>query len=145
MRINFGKILVRGAGVAGLLLVGRDAHVMGKYIADANAKDKISRNTQKYLQNTMYLDKPSVTDAKIKNRILKWQLENGLQEPFYAGTGYFKGFFNTLADKLLPFALSIGALIGGNKLSKGSAIGLAVYGAYKFVTQGLGIGRKHPI
>ena len=139
---TFGKVLVKGIGAASLVLVCRDAHVMGKYQANADAQTKISKISQDLFMNTQYLDTPSVTDANIKKGILDAHLKDGVQEFFYSGGGYLKGFFNMLSDKVVPFALGLGALLGGKVLGKCSAIGLAVYGAYQLFTQGLGIGRK---
>ena len=142
LKSGFGKAVIKGVGAAGGFFACRDAHAMGKYNADANAKTKISKNTEDLFVNSTFLDSPSLTDAKLKKSVLNWQLDEGLQEFVYSATGYVKGFFKMLSDKIVPFTLGLGALLGGKKIGKGSAIGLAVYGAYKFITVGLGIGRK---
>lgn len=142
---TFSKVLIKGAGAAGLFFVCRDAHVMGKYYADANPKTKISKHTQDLFINNQFLDNPSITDAKMKKRVLDWHLKDGVQEFVYSGTGYLKGFFNMLSDKVVPFALSLGALFGKRLLGKASAIGLGIYAAYKFINQGLMIGRSKNI
>ena len=95
--------------------------------------------------NTQYLSSPSVTTSKLKRGVFNWEVENNLRHFINSGIGYFKGFGSMLVNSVVPFGLGLGALLGKGKWSKGSAIGLGLYGVVKLFKDVLGFGHYNDL
>ena len=134
------KIVTRGTGLAAVGIVAYDANYYGKIKADLYASTKDARSTAYYLNNSMYLSNMSKFTEKIKNLSFTTELDQTYKRFFNEGIGYIKGYTEMLANSIIPFGLGIGALIAPKTIAKPCAIGLAVYGAYKFVRNFFGIG-----
>ncbi len=146
IKSNYGKYLARGAGAAALYLVARDAHTYGKIQADINRKSKDAKAAQYFLDNTMTVDKPSMTKIKMQNGVYKFELSQQLRGFVNSAIGYFKGIGSMLVSDIIPLGLGLTSLFAKNKtLAKGSAWGLLAYGAYSFIKDGLGIGKTHDL
>lgn len=135
-----GKILTKGAGIAGLGIIAYDAHHIGKVQSDLYASERDASTVGYYLNNTLYNSSMSKFSMKIKEWSYKHALDHTWRRFFNEGIGYVKGFGSMLVDNVVPLLLSIGALAGKGKVAKGSAIGLAVYGGYEFLKNYLGWG-----
>ena len=145
IRNNYGKYIARGIGAVTLGLVARDAHYFGKIKADMEMKTKSANAADYYLHNTMDLDKPSKTKSDLQNFVFKYELDNNFRGFVNAGVGYVKGLFSGITHDIVPLALGTTALLAKSKtLFKGSAIGLAAYGVYAIIKDGLGWGKHNP-
>lgn len=145
---DYGKYITRGVGAAALYLVARDAHAYGKIQADADMKTKNAEAAHYYLNNTLTLDKPSITKAKMQDMIYKFELDDNLRGFINSCTGYFKGLGSSLISDTPPLMLGLAALLAKGKgliVAKGSAIGLAAMATYSFIKDGLGIGKNPSI
>ncbi len=145
VKSNFTKYLAKGAGVAALGIVAYDAHIVGKLQSDVYSKSRDAKAGIKYFDNTQYLTSPSVTTANLKKGVFKWEIDNNLRTFVNSAIGYFKGFGSMLIDSVIPFGLGIGALLGKGKWSKGSAIGLGIYGLVKLFKDVLGLGQYNDL
>lgn len=145
IKSNYGKYIARGVGALAVGLVARDAHQFGKIKADMEMKTKNGIAAEYYLYNTMEMDKPSQTKTGMQNAVFNYEMDNNFRGFVNAGIGYFKGLFSSAIHDIVPLALGTTALLAKSKaLFKGSAIGLAVYGAYAFIKDGLGWGKHNP-
>ncbi len=140
VKSNFTKYLARGAGVAALGLIAYDSHIVGKLQSDVYSKSRDANAVMRSFNNTQYLSSPSMTTSHLKKGIFHWEVNNNFRTFINSAIGYFKGFGSMLVDNVIPLGLGLGALLGKNKWSKGSAIGLAIYGAVKICTDLLGFG-----
>ena len=137
---SVSTLITKGAGLTALGIVAYDANYMGKVESDLYASTKDAKSTAYYLNNSMYLNNMSKFTEKIKNWSFTTELDQTYKRFFNEGIGYIKGFTGMLVNSIIPLGLGLGALLGGKNVAKGSTIGLAVYGAYKFVKNFFGIG-----
>lgn len=139
------SLITKGVGLAALGVVAYDANYVGKIQSDLYASKKDAQSTAYYLNNSMYMPNMSKFTEKVKNWSLSWELDQTYKRFFNEGIGYIKGFAGSLINAVVPLGLGIGALFGGKTLGRGSAIGLAIYGAYKFVRNFFGIGTPNTL
>lgn len=133
-------IVTKGLGIAALGEVLKDAHYVGKMQSDLYASERDARTTGYYLNNSMYLNSMSKFDEKIKNLSYTTELDQTYKRFFNEGIGYIRGFTSMLIRNVIPLGLGIAATFGGKVSSKVGAIGVAVYGAYRFVKNFFGLG-----
>lgn len=145
---DYGKYISRGIGVAALYLAGRDAHALGKIQSEIDMKSKNAKAAQYYLNNTMTLDKPSVSKVNLQNAVYKYELNDNLRGFVNSAIGYFKGLGSMLISDIVPIGLGLTALFAKKKalfLAKGSAIGLGIMALYSFFKDGLGLGKTNDL
>jgi hypothetical protein len=145
VKSNLTKYIAKGVGVAALGVVAYDAHVVGKLQSDVYSKTGDANACMETFSNTQYLSSPSVTTSKLKRGVFNWEVENNLRHFINSGIGYFKGFGSMLVNSVVPFGLGLGALLGKGKWSKGSAIGLGIYGVVKLFKDVLGFGHYNDL
>ena len=145
VKSNFTKYLAKGAGVAALGLIAYDAHIVGKLQSDVYSKSRDANASMRAFNNSQLLTTPSVTTSNLKKGLFKWELNNNLRSFVNTAIGYFKGFGSMVVDNVIPFGLGLGALLGKGKWSKGSAIGLGIYGILKLFTDVLGFGHYNDL
>ena len=140
---NIGNLAVRTVGLTAVGITAYDAHVMGKLDADVYSQSNEADRLTSAAYNSTYLEQPSAVMGKIKKKIFNFQVDNSIFMPFDAAIGYVKGFCNSCVDSFIPGLLGLGALFGGRVSSKVSALGLLIYGGYKFIADGIGLGRPN--
>ncbi len=143
---DYGKYITRGLGAAALYLCARDAHVYGKIQADADTKTKNAEAAHYYLNNTLTLNKPSMTKQKLQDGVFKYELDDNLRGFVNSFLGYFKGLGSSLVSDVIPLGLGLTALLAkgkGLKLAKASGIGLLGLATYSIIKDGLGIGKNN--
>ena len=146
IRNNYGKYIARGVGAAAVYLCARDAHVYGKVKAEENLRNKNAAAAHYYLDNSMSIDKPSLTKSRMKDGILRFELSHDIRGFFNSFTGYFKGLGASLVSDVLPLGLGLTALLAKNKtVAKASGIGLAAMAVFSFFKDGLGIGKSRQV
>lgn len=138
-------LVKKGIGLAALGVVAYDANYVGKVQADLYSSTKDAQSTTYYLNNSMYMPNMSKFTEKIKNWSFTTELDQTYKRFFNEGIGYIKGFTGSLANAFIPLGLGIGALFGGKTVSKASAIGLGIYGVYKFIRNFFGIGTPNTL
>ena len=134
------KLITKGLGLAALGMVAYDSHYVGKLQSDLYASEKDAASTAYYFNNSRYVTDMRKSTEAIKNASYTMELDQTYKRFFNEGIGYIKGFASMLVNNVIPLGLGLGALFGGKVASKGSAIGLAVYGAYKFIKNFFGLG-----
>lgn len=145
VKSNLTKYIAKGVGAAALGVVAYDAHVVGKLQSDVYSKTGDANACMQAFSNTQYLSSPSVTTSKLKRGVFNWEVESNLRHFINSGIGYFKGFGSMLVSSVVPFGLGLGALLGKGKWSKGSAIGLGIFGAVKLFKDVLGFGHYNDL
>ena len=95
--------------------------------------------------NTQYLTSPSITNSNLKKQVFGFEVEGNFRHFVNSAIGYFKGFGSMLVDSVIPLGLGLGAVFGKGKWSKGSAIGLGIYGGIKFFKDVLGFGHYNDL
>ncbi len=145
VKSNFTKYIAKGAGIAALGIVAYDAHIVGKLQSDVYSKSRDANAGIRAFDNTQYLTSPSVTTSNLKKTVFRWEVDNNLRTFVNSALGYFKGFGSMLVDSVVPFGLGLGALLGKGKWSKGSAIGLGIYGVVKLFKDVFGFGQYNDL
>jgi len=148
--INFSNIknmgvsgvLAKGAGAAGVTMVGYDAHHAAKEEAAEFEKEEKADTLSLHLMNNMKADSPSVVKAAVKKQIFLCHLDESFTDFFANIKGYCTGFFKMAFGNTIPLALSLGALLTKGKLSKTFGLGLAAYGGVFLLQHGFGIGKS---
>ena len=143
VKSNLTKYIAKGVGAAALGVVAYDAHVVGKLQSDVYSKTGDANACMEAFSNTQYLS--SVTTSKLKRGVFNWEVESNLRHFINSGIGYFKGFGSMLVSSVVPFGLGLGALLGKGKWSKGSAIGLGIFGVVKLFKDVLGFGHYNDL
>lgn len=143
---NIGTLAARATGLAALGMVAYDAHVVGKLGADTYSQSNEADRLASAANNVSKLDSPSAVMGKVKKKIFNFQVENNIFMPFEAAIGYCKSFGYSCFQSIIPLGLGITALFGAGKKVPGfSALGLLLYGGFKFIREGLGLGRPNRI
>ena len=134
------SLLTKGLGLAALGMVAHDSHYVGKLQSDLYASEKDAASTAYYFNNSRYVSDMRKSTEAIKNLSYTMELDQTYKRFFNEGIGYIKGFGSMLVNNVVPLGLGLGAVFGGKVAGKASAIGLAVYGAYKFIKNFFGFG-----
>lgn len=134
------KFITGAIGLAGLAVVGYDAHNVGKIQSDLYASERDAKATAYYLNNDMYVTSMSRTQEKVRNLAFNMELNQGWRRFINTPIGYLKGFGTMLISHVVPLSLSLGALFAPKGASKVCAGALGVYGGYKFIKNFFGIG-----
>ena len=143
---NTEKYLTKGAGVAGMGLVGYESHNIGKMQADLYASESDAKNSAFYLNNTLYSNDMSLIRDGIKNSAYEMELDQGWRRFFNLGIGYVKGFTSMLVSNVIPFGLGAGALFTKGKTAKLCAGALGIYALGIFIKDFFALGTpKGPI
>ncbi len=127
-KFNFSGVLARGAGAAGLALITADSLHAAKEHSHMYETKKTTENIQDRYFDTLTLSTPSKVRDTVKKKILFFDMDNNIDSFFYAVSGFVRGFGEMLAENVIPFALSAGAMLGPKFLSKTCGLGLAAYG-----------------
>lgn len=145
-KINMPKLIAKGIGLGTLGIVGYDAHVVGKLQSEVTAKSADANASADFFNNTMYLDTPSTSKSKLAKMVFNMELEQNWRSFFNSAAGYSKGVGSMFVSNVIPFALSLVALL--SKSTVGSWIGAAgslIYGGYVFSKDVLGFGRHNDL
>ncbi len=145
VKSNLTKYLAKGAGVTALGIIAYDSHIVGKLQSDVYSKTNDADACMRMLNNTQYLTSPSVTTSKLKKGVFNWEVESNFRNFVNSAIGYFKGFGSMLVNSVVPLGLGLGALFGKGKWSKGSAIGLGIFGVIKLFKDVLGFGHYNDL
>lgn len=129
MRANLLNVLTKVTGAAGLGLVLYDAHKYGKTNSHMGEMDHKAHQLKSRYMDEMKLDKPSIVKQETKHRIFNFFVHEKMSEPYVLAKGYGDGFMSMLTQHVVPFGLSIGALVTNGIVSKFCGAGLLAYGA----------------
>ena len=69
----------------------------------------------------------------------------GIRNCFAQAKGYVKGALTSLAENIIPLALSAGTLITSGPVSKACAAATGLYGAVRGTAVAFGIGKSNPL
>lgn len=137
------NVLTKAVGVAGLGLVLYDSHAAGKINGPIAEMEGKSNTLAHHYLDELKLESPSTVRAKAKKEIFHYNLDENLTGFFHTTGGYIGGFTSMLINNAVPFALSIGTVLGGKGVfSKVCGAGLLAYGAIFLLQEGFGIGKK---
>lgn len=146
---DFNKVLAKGVGVAGLGAVLYDAHQYGKIQARTSGKNQLADSACDAYMGSTTLNSTSTIDSKLQNARFKAEMNGsifgGIRRGFAQAKGYIKGAMTSLAENIVPLALSAGTLITGGPVSKVCAAATAIYGAVRATTVAFGIGKPNPL
>lgn len=137
------NIITRAVGAAGLILVGIDAHNMGKMESSKNRNNiKAAGLSERYLDD-MKMESPSVVDNAVKKRIFKYAVDENFTGFFTSVAGYTKGFGSMLVNDVIPLGLAAGTvLMPKGFLSKSFGVGLLAYGVIHVLQDVFNIGKR---
>lgn len=126
--MNVGKILAKTAGIAGLTLIGIDAHNAGKMQAMSTQNSIKASSLEDSYVNTMTQDSPSSVVSGYKKFLFRLNTDEVITDFFTGIGGYFKGACSMLIQNVLPLGLALGSFAKKGIIGKGSALGLLAYG-----------------
>lgn len=141
--IGVSGAIAKAAGVAGIGIIGYDAHHAAVEEAREVEKGEKADTLALHFMEDMKADSPSVVKAAIKKHVFLCHLDENFTDFFANIKGYCAGFTKMVTSNTIPLALSAGALFIKNKaLSKASAIGLAAYSSIFLLQTAFGIGKS---
>lgn len=143
MRANLLNVLTKTTGAVGLGLVLYDSHNAGKIKASMEEKHHKSDQLKERYMEDMKLDKPSIIKQDAKGRVFRFFVHENMSEPYAVSKGYGKGFLDMLGQHVVPFGLSLGALLFSRNgfMSKFCGAGLVAYGALFLAEEMFGVGK----
>lgn len=148
-KFDFNKVLAKGVGVAGLGAVLYDAHQYGKIQAQTSGKNQLADSACDAYVDSRTLNSTSTIESKLQNLRLdaemKGNIFGGIRKGFAQAKGYVKGAMTSLAENIIPLALSAGTLITKGSASKVLGALTATYGAVRGVSVAFGIGKSNPL
>lgn len=146
---DFNKVLAKGVGVAGLGAVLYDAHQYGKIQARTSGKNQLADSACDAYMGSTTLNSTSTIDSKLQDLRFKAEMNGsvfgGIRKGFAQAKGYVKGALTSLAENIIPLALSAGTLITSGPVSKACAAATALYGAVRGTAVAFGIGKSNPL
>lgn len=146
---DFNKVLAKGVGVVGLGAVLYDAHQYGKIQARTSGKNQLADSACDAYMGSTTLNSTSTIDSKLQNARFKAEMNGsifgGIRRGFAQAKGYIKGALTSLAENIVPLALSAGTLVTSGPVSKVCAAATAIYGAVRGTTVAFGIGKPNPL
>ena len=151
MNVSAGitKVLAKGVGVAGLGAVLYDAHQYGKIQAKTYGKNQMANSACDAYMDSKTLNSTSTIDSKLQqarlNAELKGGLFGGIRNGFAQAKGYIAGAFTSLAENIVPLALSASTLVTKGKASAILGLATAVYSGARAATAAFGIGKINPL
>ena len=146
---DFNKVLAKGVGIAGLGAVLYDAHQYGKIQAQTSGKNQLADSACDAYMSSTTLNSTSTIDSKLQNARLKAEVNGsifgGIRKGFAQAKGYVKGALTSLAENIIPLALSATTLVTSGPVSKVCAAATALYGAVRGTAVAFGIGKSNPL
>lgn len=141
------KYAIKTAGTIGAGILLYDAHKEGQRISGITAKKANGDASLYWFDNTRNLNSPSVTNMKLKDALFNWEITSNIREFVNSGIGYVKGFAQMAVSDVVPWALSVAALVtkGPSATNKGTGAKIAggalgLYSLYAFAKNVCGIG-----
>lgn len=128
-----------GTAAAGLLLY--DAHKAGATNSAAKQKLAVAESLPDVYVDSRKQNNSSAIGSKLKDWNFKMRMDNNFGDFFNSISGYVSGAFGSLADNVIPAALTAGAIIFP-KAGVACSAGLALFGAKSLLFDTLGIGKK---
>jgi len=136
--------VAKSVALVGSGAVMYDIHHEGKEVSLENRINRDAEEGLKYFKNTRFLDSKSAVAEHVKNALFEAELKDTLFGTISSVTGYIKGAFEGITNKLTPIGLTAATLLlkGTKSVVAGSL--LVGYGLYKFVQVGFGhLGGKY--
>ncbi len=149
MNVSAGitKILAKGVGVAGIGAALYDAHQYGKIQAKTCSKNHLANSACDAYMDSKTLSSTSTIDSKLQKARLDAEMKGGLfggiRSGFAQAKGYVKGAFTSLAENIVPLALSAATLVTKGKVSNILGAATAIYGGVRAATTAFGIGKTN--
>lgn len=137
--MNISNIVTKAIGIAGLGMVLYDSHYAGGIESKAYQKKCNTNNVTETFMETMSLDRPSIVQAKMKNRYLKFKMDENFTDFFEGIIGYAKGFGSMLVNNVVPFGLALGTVATKGIASKAFGLGLLGYGVVYLLHDVMGL------
>ena len=151
MNISSGitKVLAKGVGVAGIGAALYDAHQYGKIQAQTYGKNQMANSACDAYMDSKTLNSSSTIDSKLQKVRLDAEMKGGLfggiRNGFAQAKGYIAGAFTSLAENIVPLALSAATLVTKGKVSNILGVATAIYGGVRAATTAFGIGKINPL
>ena len=147
--LDFAKYAAKGVGIAGLGAVLYDAHQYGKIQARTSGKNQLAESACDAYMGSTTLNSTSTIDSKLQNARLNAEVNGsifgGIRKGFAQAKGYIKGAITSLAENIVPLALSAATLVTGGVASKILGAATAIYGGVRAATVAFGIGKPNPL
>lgn len=113
--LDFAKYAAKGVGIAGLGAVLYDAHQYGKIQARTSGKNQLAESACDAYMGSTTLNSTSTIDSKLQNARLNAEMNGsifgGIRKGFAQAKGYIKGAITSLAENIVPLALSAATLV----------------------------------
>ena len=139
------NIICKTAGIAGLSLATYDATKKAKVFSKVGAQNAAADTFEKVIATKRTMEVASATTNAMQSKVAELRTSNPVI-PFIARIkGYFKGFFKSAGENIVPISFSAMALGGGKRVQKFGAIGLAAYSVYMILKEGFGVGKTSPM
>lgn len=135
------NVLTKTVGATGLGLVLYDAHTAGKLHGSMHEKNSKASSLTHHAQEDLMLDSPSIVQAKLKEKVFHYHLDENFMGFFHTIGGYMSGATSMMVNQVVPFALSIGTLATKGIASKLFGAGLLAYGGIYIAQHVFGIGK----
>jgi len=142
-------VLSKCVGIAGLGAVLYDAHQYGKIQAKTYGKNQMADSACDAYIDSRTLSSTSTLDSKLQqarlNAEMKGGLFGGIRNKFAQAKGYIAGAFTSLAENIVPLALSAGTIVTKGKASAVLGLATALYSGARAATVAFGIGKSNPL
>ena len=143
--VNVANIVCKTAGIAGLSAVAYDAYAMAKHHANAASAEMSADVFEKAVAAQRSNSTASHLTGVMQDKVADFRMKNPIVPIFGKVKGFVDGFFISLADNIIPTALSAIALGTKGAFQKAGGWGLAIYGVYQLAKEGFGVGKTSPV
>ncbi len=139
------KIICKTAGVAGMSAVVYDAYARGKKQSARTSLNESADTFESVIAAERTTSSANPTTVALQEKVANFRMNNPISAIFGRVKGFFTGVVNSVVDNVVPVICSSMALAGKGRTAKAGVWGLGIYGVYKVLYDGFGIGKENPM
>ena len=139
------KIACKTIGVAGVSAVLYDAYNVGRAVCMNTGQSQSADTFESVISAERTTSETSPATSAMQKKLAQLRMDNPIIPAYGKAKGFITGFFSSMGNNLVPTIFSVMALAGKRSWAKIGAWGLAIYGLYKVVKEGFGVGKHTPV
>lgn len=136
------NIAYKAVGITGLSCALYDASVRAKTTSKIYSDSITGDYLEKVHFSTRGLNENSAINNAMQQKVRDWRMNNPIVPAYGKVVGTFKGFFNSIGDKLIPISFASLAIATKGLPSKIGAFGVIGTAIYNIAVEGFGVGKS---
>ena len=139
------NIVCKTVGIAALSAVGYDAYKVGNRYSKNGAKREMADTFVHAYDAQRTASNESHVTNEMQSKVAELRMNNPIIPLYGRLKGFCTGALHSLGDNIIPVACASLAIAAKGFFAKAGAWGLGIYGGFKVLHDGFGIGKKTPV